>query len=417
MAELTDLFTAGLSLRGAHAQSERRLERALSAFERNELHTPDAARAVLEEGVACCHDLGEWCDPTRRAAALPWVRTFDVHSDELAGQLHRHRWPKCTTAAGACVEHRHALAAMVDSVSPAATVHTAAESTLRIGALEARIRHGALSEADVLGVMAQLHDSHEWVQPVDDAEEARLRRVLAAAEPHLSELARQLHSHTFPSCQHWPKCEHFAQLLPSAGPAAVPAPPPLTQEEQKAQQVELSLGKLSLGELQVGHGQRFPDHTSAGASDPSWSPTGCGASGVGQHASTLAASPVVGFASSVALSSLQQQRRQQQQQQMQQMQTDDRSTADRSLQIDIGPLLYKRLGPELGYGMVELKPVEETLRASLVLTTRHLVLLGVEGLRRMALPPLVERWLSDFIVASAEDGQGGGGSSGPMAAA
>ena len=37
MAELADLFTAGLTLRGAHVHSERRLEQALSAFQQNDL--------------------------------------------------------------------------------------------------------------------------------------------------------------------------------------------------------------------------------------------------------------------------------------------------------------------------------------------------------------------------------------------
>ena len=195
MAELAELLTTGLSLRGAHAHSEQRLERALAAFERAELHTPEAATAALEDGVACCHDLGEWCDPTRRAAAAPWVGAFEVHADELRAQLHRYRWPKCTAAVGACAEHRQALAALLDGTAPAAAVRTAAESTLRIGALEARIRHGGLSESDVMAVLSQLHDCGEWVQPISDAEEGRVRRVLAAAEPQLVELARQLHSH------------------------------------------------------------------------------------------------------------------------------------------------------------------------------------------------------------------------------
>jgi len=38
--------------------------------------------------------------------------------------------------------------------------------------------------------------------------------------------------------------------------------------------------------------------------------------------------------------------------------------------------VYKCLGPELGYGRAELAPVERKLKEALVLTTRHLVLLG-----------------------------------------
>ena len=292
-------------------------------------------------------------------------------------------------------------------------MRTAAESTLRIGALEARIRHGALTEADVLAVLAQLHDCQQWVQPVDDAEEGRLRRVLAAAEPHVSELARQLHSHTFPSCQHWPDCEHREGLLPDAGPAAVPSPPPLTHEQQKAQQVELGLGKLSLGDLQFGHGQPEPEGSSSGGGGLNWSMSNCDDSGIGQQTSTLFASQLVGFAApaGAAVQHQQHQQHQHQHQHQQSMQTEERQPDDRPVTMEIGPLLYKHLGPELGYGMSDLKPVEDTLKAALVLTTRHLVLLGVEGLRRMSLPPLVERWLSDFIVASAKHAKDGDRSS------
>lgn len=457
MAELADLFLTGLTLRGAHAHSERRLDRVLGAFDQAELQTPDEAMAALLEGVLSCHDLGEWCDPTRRAAAEPWVRAFDTHRADLMGQLHRYRWPKCTAAVNECVEHRKALATLVDDVPIAAGVQAAGESTLRIGALESRVRHGGLSEADALAVLAQLHDCKQWVQPIDDVEDERLRRVLRAAEPRLSELARQLHSHKFPSCQQWPHCEHSAQLLPPAGPVAVPAPPPLTQEQHKAQQVELGIGQLSLEGLQFGHSQPEPEASSGGHGGVS-AMRNFGRGSVGQQTCTPAPLPVAKSAatSGAALPPPSQQ---------QSMQTENRpiccysqrpegcphtsstssgpscsatavfscchgrhvknesSTIAQQLlaggcsngvrcpvHVGIDTLIYKCLGPELGYATAELKPVEETLRAALVLTTRHLVLLGVVELQRLTLPPLVERWLSDFVVTSTK------GSSGKVAA-
>ena len=109
-----------------------------------------------------------------------------------------------------------------------------------------------------------------------------------------------------PSCQHWPQCEHFARLLPGAGPAALPSPPPPTQEQQKAEQVELGIGQLSLGQRPLLFGQLEPEPETGAA------PSRAGGSGAGLQMATP------GFALREATAS------QQQQQQQQSMQTDDR---------------------------------------------------------------------------------------------
>ena len=59
--------------------------------------------------------------------------------------------------------------------------------------------------------------------------------------------------------------------------------------------------------------------------------------------------------------------------------------------------VYKSLGQELGYSRAELEPVEQSLRCALILTAAHLVELGEPGLRALALPPLVHKWLARYI--------------------